>query len=660
MLTGQAAFPGEDVTDTVAAVLRSEPDWTALPPLPPLIETFLRQCLQKEPKNRVHDIADVRLALSGAYRLPEPLPSRSDEEAQRPSALWRLGLPAVIAGALLGAAAFGFWSGATDVAVSPVSVRQLTFRQGNVGAARFAPDGQVVVYGAAWDDEPFRLYTTRLDAFQSRPLDLPTETDLMAVSNDGTLALAMGRRTVDGWLPRGLMGQVDLAGGAPRILDDGIVSADWDADGTLAAIVRRVGDRSQLEFPVGTVVHRADVIGRVRVSPDGDEVCFSAIFGQLLSAPRAGTATVLAEPVPRINSCAWSADGTEIWFTYAPTASTHTNLEAIGRDGGSRRVLHAFTEYVVLHDVSRTGAVLIASGVLRYSAHGAPSSRERERDLSVFDASRVHYLSADGTQILISDNSTGSRGGGRLFLRPMDGTAPTQLELSAALGLTPDGHWIAMLGDGEPSDTFGSDRITLVPTGAGRPRTIALPVSVAYSIGNVLGINAWDTHYPEFSADGNRLLLPAASDADGIARAYVHDLAEGWTKPVTPEGVTGPVVLSPDGRYVASNERDGLFVYAVDAGERRAAPGGPDPGVLKRWSLEEDVVFLVEPDGAGARLVRRNVATGERELVREIRVPDPASVTRFDLHVARDGEAYAYTLDRSSSNLFLIENLSEK
>jgi hypothetical protein len=68
MLTGQRAFGGEDVTDTLAAIVRSEPAWDALPRgVSPSVRVFLRRCLQKNPKQRLHDIADIRLALEGAF-----------------------------------------------------------------------------------------------------------------------------------------------------------------------------------------------------------------------------------------------------------------------------------------------------------------------------------------------------------------------------------------------------------------------------------------------------------------------------------------------------------------------------------------------------------------------------------------------------------------
>ncbi len=64
MLTGQKVFVGEDLSDTLAAILRDEPDWNLLPPgMPPLAQSLLRRCLRKDPDRRLHDIADARIEI---------------------------------------------------------------------------------------------------------------------------------------------------------------------------------------------------------------------------------------------------------------------------------------------------------------------------------------------------------------------------------------------------------------------------------------------------------------------------------------------------------------------------------------------------------------------------------------------------------------------
>ena len=102
MLTGKRAFEGEDVSDTLAAVLRGAPDWSVLPSqLSPILLVYLQRCLTRDPAQRVHDIADVRLALEGAFDVPlERVSATSPVEVRQ--APWRLiavGTAVIAAGA---------------------------------------------------------------------------------------------------------------------------------------------------------------------------------------------------------------------------------------------------------------------------------------------------------------------------------------------------------------------------------------------------------------------------------------------------------------------------------------------------------------------------------------------------------------------------------
>ena len=108
MLTGQRAFPGEDVTDTLAAVVRGEPDWTLLPPhLSPTLVTYLKRCLHKDPTQRIPDFAVMRLALDGAFETGAPqttLPA-----AAAPRSVVARAMPAVAA-VLLVALGIAVWA----------------------------------------------------------------------------------------------------------------------------------------------------------------------------------------------------------------------------------------------------------------------------------------------------------------------------------------------------------------------------------------------------------------------------------------------------------------------------------------------------------------------------------------------------------------------
>ena len=80
MLTGVPAFAGDGVTEVLANVIKTEPDWTALPTeTPAALRLCLQRCLQKDPRQRFHDIADVRLAIEGAFEQP----ARESDTSQR-------------------------------------------------------------------------------------------------------------------------------------------------------------------------------------------------------------------------------------------------------------------------------------------------------------------------------------------------------------------------------------------------------------------------------------------------------------------------------------------------------------------------------------------------------------------------------------------------
>ena len=73
MLTGRQAFEGDSPSEVLAEVIKSDARWDVLPAsLPPGVQTYLRRCLQKDPRERVRDIGDVRLAMTGAFDLEVP------------------------------------------------------------------------------------------------------------------------------------------------------------------------------------------------------------------------------------------------------------------------------------------------------------------------------------------------------------------------------------------------------------------------------------------------------------------------------------------------------------------------------------------------------------------------------------------------------------
>src|SRR4030095_5667010 len=155
----------------------------------------------------------------------------------------------------------------------PAAYQQLTFRRGTVLSARFASNGQSVVYGAAWNGKPFQLFTTTFGP-ESRSLDMP-DADILSVSASGEMAISLGRSFHRTFNAKGMLAEVSLSGSSPRPLLEDVEWADWLPHGKTLAIVREVGGKDRLECPAGKVLYETPGwISDLRVSPDGEHFAF--------------------------------------------------------------------------------------------------------------------------------------------------------------------------------------------------------------------------------------------------------------------------------------------------------------------------------------------------------------------------------------------------
>ena len=115
------------------------------------------------------------------------------------------------------------------------------------GRARFAPDGQTIVYSAWWEGKPQELFSSRVGSPESRSFGLAA--DILSISSRAEMAIQLLRENT--------LAQVPLAGGAPRELLEGVAEADWAPDGTALAVIHRVGEKNRLEYPIGRVLVEA-------------------------------------------------------------------------------------------------------------------------------------------------------------------------------------------------------------------------------------------------------------------------------------------------------------------------------------------------------------------------------------------------------------------
>ena len=145
MLTGQRAIPGEDLADTLAAVVRAEPNWTLLPPgVSPALVTYVKRCLHKDPKQRIPDIAAMRLALDGAFDTAASSVGGPALPARATPVAWMAALAVAVLG--LSALAFvHFRETPTEQAVMRFSLPIPDAANPSVGFLSLSPDGRRVL-----------------------------------------------------------------------------------------------------------------------------------------------------------------------------------------------------------------------------------------------------------------------------------------------------------------------------------------------------------------------------------------------------------------------------------------------------------------------------------------------------------------------------------
>src|SRR5215468_10206829 len=175
MATGQRAFQRKTGVETLAAILRDEPKSVGElnPAAPAPLRWAIDRCLAKEPDERYASTKDLARDLKSMRdHLSETsgVAASSEAPARRRRGWLAPAAAALLAGLVLGALGLRFLVRPSKP--QQAEFRQVTFRRGNAGGARFSPDGKTIVYAAAWDGAPMDLYATQLESPESRPLGL--------------------------------------------------------------------------------------------------------------------------------------------------------------------------------------------------------------------------------------------------------------------------------------------------------------------------------------------------------------------------------------------------------------------------------------------------------------------------------------------------------
>jgi eukaryotic-like serine/threonine-protein kinase len=637
MLSGKRAFHGDTPADTMSAILKEDPPQVSETgrTVPPGLERIVNHCLEKTPAQRFQSASDVAFNLEALSEVTSSSKA-GIQPIQTPARGWVR--PLLFAAVLIAACAATYFVASRNRSALPVSFHRLTYRRGSIYVARFSSDGQTIVYGAALEGNPTELFTTRFDSTDSRSLGLPN-TEVQSVSNSGELAVLLRAQNTS-FGARGTLARVSLAGGAPREVLDAVDWADWTPDGSDLAVAH-VGGKAvnHLEFPIGKDIY--DPLGwvsHIRFSPRGDLIAFGDHLptgddGRVVVIDREGKRKASSSFYTTVEGVAWSADGKEVWFAASPAGAARA-LYAMDLSGHERMVLHV-PGTLTLHDVTRSGRVLLTEDNQEYQMMVLPPGGTSEKNLSWFDWSLTGDITADGKTVLFWESGEGVGAKYSVFLRQTDGSPAVRLGEGNFPSLSPDGKWVAAL-------DLSQQHVELLPTGAGQRRRLT-------------NDNMHRTRV-RWLPDGSGLIFIGA-EANQPARSYWLDL-DGKSRPVTPPGVAATIATA-----------DSKFLLGTDAQRKRwlypVAGGDPVPFPVKL--ADDELVMRFEADGKSVLVRTRAVPvkvsrvfldSGRRELVRQIAPPDPAGVlTIAGIAFTPDCKSYAYSYSRLLSDLWVVDGL---
>ena len=491
MLTAQPAFPGDTLSEVIAGVIKSEPEWNALPTqVPPLLGSVLRRCLAKDPKRRIRDIGDVGLAMEGAFDTTAAVASRDPAASQR--AGWRQAFPlaavALVVGAVIGVVV---WPPTRPVPAIPhVSRFSLLLPAGvSVGTPNhyrlaLSPRGTDLVF--AGTDQ---LYFRAMDQMEATPIPQTERASEPFYSPDGQWI---------GFWADGELKKVPIAGGAPVTLCAAAepFGATWSDDDTILFNIFQVGiwrvpgagGTPELILPVGSdgggfprpqllpggewilshevpsqraVIHslstgeRRTLLEQARdpkYLPTGHLAFVRE--GTLLAVPfDANQRTISGGPVPLVERVSQDPSGMAMWahsndgtLVYVPASRTAGRLVWVDQEGGEEVLPLPARDYIypsVSPDGRRVAVVVADQGrdLWVYDTVSA-GGRQLTEDLIV----RSPVWTPDGSRIIFMsfDGSTGST----IYSVPADSSGPPEPVFASGdtafpTSVSPDGRTMA-------------------------------------------------------------------------------------------------------------------------------------------------------------------------------------------------------------------------
>jgi Tol biopolymer transport system component len=646
MLSGQRAFRGDTAADTITAILTKEPPDLSQTnkDIHPGLDRIVRHCLEKNPEERFESARDLAFdleTLSGVSGTATTTGVRA-LPAERTRKPWLLLALAAVLGALI-AGPFIYSAGKKAGFVQPPEFHQITFSRGEVNGALFAPDGQTVVYSAAWEGAPFEIFINRPESPESRPFGL-SSAEVLSISSTGEMAVILQPRRTKAFVTTGRLARISIAGGAPRDISDDVQYADWAPDGKDLVIVRDVGTKCRIEYPIGkTIYETSGWISHPRFSPKGNLIAFidhgvpNDDGGRVAVVDLAGKKRDVSPLYATAQGLVWTPDGEEIWYTAA--------------EGGFNRAVHGVTlsgkvrlvgrvpGISTIRDISKEGRVLMTNESARLGILARGPDDPKDRELSWLDYSLVTDIRSDGSKILITESGEGGGPAYSAYLRGFDGTPAVRLGDGSTEAFSPDGGWaIAITHTATP-------QIQLLPTSVGEPRT--------------LSHDGLDVFNADFLPDGKTLLF-TANEAGHGTRLYLRDTSGAKARAVSPEGYSlYRGAITADGKSAVVSGPDGrVYLYPVQGGEPAALAGLTTRHRPIRWSMDGKSLYVQEANRVPTQVFKYDTASSRLDLWKEVMPADAAGLAGASRFVVNpDGRYYAYSYLRVLSYLQLVEGL---